>query len=54
MKTPGIAKLLAAILSLTLGAHGQTSRGTVTGTVQDATGAVVGGAYRRTCDGEKR
>ncbi len=35
---------IAAILSLALGAHAQTSRGTVTGTVLDQAGAVVAGA----------
>ena len=44
MKTPGIANLLAAVLTLTLAAHAQTSRGTVAGTVLDPTGAVIGGA----------
>ncbi len=32
---------LAAVLMLTLGAHAQTSRGTVTGTVLDQSGAVI-------------
>ena len=32
---------LAAILTVTLAAHAQTSRGTVTGTVVDQTGAHV-------------
>ena len=36
---------IAAILSLALAAHAQTSRGTVTGTVLDPTGAVVAGAH---------
>ncbi len=35
---------IAAILSLALAAHAQTSRGTVTGTVLDPAGAVVAGA----------
>src|SRR5215472_17357295 len=35
---------ISTVLALTLAAHAQTSRGTVTGTVLDATGAVVGGA----------
>ena len=37
-------KLLPAVLAFALLAHAQTSRGTVTGTVQDASGAVVVGA----------
>src|SRR6516162_2791551 len=44
MKTPGIASLLAAVLTLTLAAHAQTSRGTVSGTVLDQSGATVAGA----------
>jgi hypothetical protein len=47
MKTPGIANLLAAVLTLTLAAHAQTSRGTVTGTVLDQSGATVAGARVR-------
>ena len=35
---------ISTVLALTLAAHAQTSRGTVTGTVLDAAGAVVGGA----------
>jgi hypothetical protein len=44
MKTPGIANSLAAVLILTLAAHARTSRGTVTGTVLDQSGATVAGA----------
>jgi hypothetical protein len=36
---------LAAALALALAAHAQTSRGTVTGTVLDPTGAAIGGAH---------
>ena len=42
MKTPDITNLLAAVLTLTLAAHAQTSRGT--GTVLDQSGATVAGA----------
>ena len=35
---------IVAILALAVAAHGQTSRGAVTGTVLDPTGAVVAGA----------
>src|SRR5579864_4363865 len=35
---------IAAVLVLALAAHAQTSRGTVTGTVSDQSGAAVGGA----------
>ena len=45
MKTAGIANLLAAVLTLALAAHAQTSRGTVTGTVLDQSGATVAGAH---------
>jgi hypothetical protein len=38
------ANFMAAVLALALAAHAQTSRGTVTGTVLDPTGAVVGTA----------
>src|SRR5215467_5410789 len=37
-------KLIAAVLTLTVALHAQTSRGTVTGTVLDPSGAVIGGA----------
>src|SRR5215470_2794764 len=37
-------KLTAAVLVLAAASHAQTSRGTVTGTVLDPTGAVIGGA----------
>jgi hypothetical protein len=36
--------ILAAFVALVLAAHAQTSRGTVTGTVLDPTGAVIGSA----------
>ncbi|HYM13695.1 MAG TPA: carboxypeptidase-like regulatory domain-containing protein, partial [Bryobacterales bacterium] len=36
---------LAAILTFTVAAQAQTSRGTVTGTVLDQSGAVIGGAH---------
>src|SRR5262245_708239 len=36
--------ILAVTMSFTLAALGQTSRGTVTGTVTDPNGAVIGGA----------
>jgi outer membrane receptor protein involved in Fe transport len=35
---------ISAVLAFALAAHAQTSRGTVTGTVLDPTGAVIGGA----------
>ena len=35
---------IPTVLALTFAAHAQTSRGTVTGTVLDPAGAVVGGA----------
>jgi hypothetical protein len=35
---------LATLLALAAAAHGQTSRGTVTGTIVDASEAVIGGA----------
>src|SRR5215471_1457013 len=37
-------KLIAALLTLTVALHAQTSRGTVTGTVLDPSGAVIGGS----------
>jgi hypothetical protein len=39
-----IIGLFAAVLALVVAAYAQTSRGTVTGTVLDPTGAVIGGA----------
>jgi hypothetical protein len=36
---------LAAVFALAVAAHSQTSRGTVTGTVLDASGAVIAGAH---------
>jgi hypothetical protein len=44
MTTTNKANLLVAVLTLALAARAQTSRGTVTGTVFDPTGAVIGGA----------
>jgi hypothetical protein len=44
MKSTNRAILLLAALALAFAAHAQTSRGTVTGTVLDPTGAVIGGA----------
>src|SRR5712691_10298051 len=35
---------LAAVFAMAAAAYGQTSRGTVTGTIIDASGAVIGGA----------
>src|SRR5262245_36815831 len=48
--TTGLARLkstlrLAALLLVAISANAQTSRGTVTGTVLDPSGAVVGGAH---------
>lgn len=40
-----IAKLVTAVLALAVPAQAQTSRGTVTGTVLDASGAGVAGAH---------
>ena len=40
-----IGNLATTVLALAALAHAQTSRGTVTGTVLDASGAVVGGAH---------
>jgi len=40
-------KLVAALLAILGALHAQTSRGTVTGTVLDPTGAVIGGAHVR-------
>src|SRR5215813_2435700 len=37
-------KLIVAVLTLAVALHAQTSRGTVTGTVLDPSGAVMGGA----------
>src|SRR5262249_31047255 len=36
--------LISAVLAMAVAAHAQTSRGTVTGTVLDASGAVIAGA----------
>src|SRR5499427_2245592 len=44
MKSINRVNLLVAVLTLACAANAQTSRGTVTGTVLDPTGAVVGGA----------
>ena len=44
MKSKNKANVLAAILMLAATANAQTSRGTVTGTVLDASGAVIPGA----------
>jgi Carboxypeptidase regulatory-like domain len=40
-------KLVTALLAILGAVHAQTSRGTVTGTVLDPTGAVIGGAQVR-------
>ena len=45
MKLANKASVLAAVLTFALAAHAQTSRGTVTGTVLDPSGAVIGGAH---------
>jgi hypothetical protein len=45
MTTTNNTNLLRAVLALALSAYGQTSRGTVAGTVLDSTGAVIGGAH---------
>jgi len=37
-------RLIATVLAVAVGGQAQTSRGTVTGTVLDPTGAVIGGA----------
>ena len=44
MKSINWANLLVAVLTLACAANAQTSRGTVTGTVLDPTGAVIAGA----------
>src|SRR5215510_6842001 len=44
MKSINWANLLVAVLTLVCAANAQTSRGTVTGTVLDPTGAVIAGA----------
>src|SRR5262244_3191584 len=44
MKSINRANLLVAVLTLACAANAQTSRGTVTGTVLDRTGAVIAGA----------
>ena len=44
MRSTNLANLMAAVVALALAAHAQTSRGTVTGTVLDPAGAVIGGA----------
>jgi hypothetical protein len=44
MRSTNLANLMAALLTLAVAAHAQTSRGTVTGTVLDPAGAVIGGA----------
>jgi outer membrane receptor protein involved in Fe transport len=45
VKTTNNASLIGALLTLALAAHAQTSRGTVTGTVMDPSGAVISGAH---------
>ena len=40
-------KLVTALLAILGAVHAQTSRGTMTGTVLDPTGAVIGGAQVR-------
>src|SRR5215467_13886709 len=44
MNSIKLVKLIAAVLTLAVALHAQTSRGTVTGTVLDPSGAVMGGA----------
>ena len=44
MRSTNLANLMAAVLTLAVATHAQTSRGTVTGTVLDPAGAVIGGA----------
>jgi len=43
--------IIMAVLSLAITGHAQISRGTVTGTVMDPTGAVVGGAQTKLAEG---